>query len=171
MGLRIGRQAHSHERGGLASSTGQGTVVSQGERAGANVLVDAYSEEVPMAPIGSKHTRGAPMVDDDPDVIGSAAWMERDQFVYFVTMARELGNPSDWQSFRDELVSALRAAWGIDALWLHLDAEAQRDRRAGRIALAYELVDETRTHHDPATSWDAFVESLWSSRAPLTGAA
>jgi hypothetical protein len=124
-----------------------------------------------MASEKAERVADSALVDDDPNVIGTSAWIERDQFVYFVTMARELGSPEDWDRFRDELVATLRAAWGIDALWLHLDANAQRDRRARRIALAYELVDEVRVHHDPASDWDGFMESLWSSRHSLTGAA
>lgn len=34
-------------------------------------------------------------LDDGPNVIGTSAWIERDQFVYFVTMARELGRPGE----------------------------------------------------------------------------
>ena len=107
--------------------------------------------------------------DDDLNVVGSSAWIERDQFVYFVTLAHELGSPHDWEAFREELVGALRAAWGLDALWLDLDAAGQQDRRAERLSLAYELVDETRRHHDPSADWDGFLESLWSSRRSLTG--
>ena len=109
------------------------------------------------------------IADGDPNVVGTSAWIERDQFVYFVTMARELGSPNDWQVFRDELVAALRAAWGIDAIWLHLDAAGQQGRRARRVSLAYDIVDETRRHHDPSVDWDGFLEYLWSSRRPLTG--
>jgi hypothetical protein len=124
-----------------------------------------------MASEKAERVGDSALVDDDPNVIGTSAWIERDQFVYFVTMARELGSPADWDRFRDELVAALRAAWGIDALWLHLDANAQHDRRARRISLAYKVVDEVRVNYDPASDWDGFMESLWSSRHALTGAA
>jgi hypothetical protein len=111
---------------------------------------------------------GGVSIDDDADVVGSSAWIERDQFVYFVTMAHELGSPHDWQVFRDELVAALRAAWGIDAIWLHLDAAGQRERRASRLELAYDIVDEVRTRHDPAADWDSFMTALWTARLRLT---
>lgn len=111
------------------------------------------------------------LIDDDPNVVGSSAWIERDQFVYFVTMARELGSPHHWRTFRDELVAALRAAWGLDAIWLNLDTNAQHARRAMRISLAYDLVDEARERHDPAVDWDGYMESLWSSRCSLTDTA
>lgn len=121
-----------------------------------------------MSGTGVEQEGALAWVDDDPEVVGSSAWIEREQFVYFVTMARELGNPGDWQPFRDELVSALRAAWGIDAVWLHLDGPARQARRASRLACAYAVVDQARDHSDPVGDWDAFVAALWSFRGPLT---
>ena len=98
-------------------------------------------------------------MDDDPNVIGTSAWIERDQFVYFVTMAREPGNPRDPQVLRNELVAALHAAWGIDGTWLHLDANARHDRCVRRISLANAVVEEVRWHHDPASGSDGFLEA------------
>jgi hypothetical protein len=121
-----------------------------------------------VAPIASSSGAASTLaVDDDPTVIGTSAWIERDQFVYFVTMARELGNPEDWATFRDQLVSALKAAWGLDAIWLHLPPDRQARRRAQRIATTYEIVDEVRTRHDPLTDWDAYFDALWAARSPL----
>ena len=105
--------------------------------------------------------------DDDSTVIGTSAWIERDQFVYFVTMARELGNPGNWEAFRDQIVSALRAAWGLDAIWLNLPTDQRQHRRAWRTATAYEVVDKIRSSHDPLTDWDCFFEALWAARGPL----
>lgn len=106
--------------------------------------------------------------DDDPEVVGTSAWIEREQFVYFVTMARELGDPGDWSRFREQLVAALRAAWGLDTIWLHLNGEEQQRRRASRIATAYEVVDAVRRGRDPLTQWEAFSGALWVARTPLT---
>lgn len=106
-------------------------------------------------------------VDDDPTVIGTSAWIERDQFVYFVTMARELGDPGNWAVFRDQLVAALRAAWGLDALRLNLAADMRERRRAQRIVTVYEVVDSIRARHDPLTEWAAFFDDLWAARGPL----
>ena len=103
----------------------------------------------------------------DHRVWGSPAFIERDQFVYFVTLARELGDPADWPGFREELVAALTAAWGLDAIWSHLDVETQRQRTNGRLQRAYALVDELRSRHDPLTDWDRFFEGLWAARGPL----
>ena len=110
-------------------------------------------------------------VDDDPTMIGTSAWIERDQFVYFVTMARELGDPENWEKFRTQLVSALRAAWGLDAIRLNLPADQQERLRAQRIATTYEVVDSIRARHDPLTDWDAFFDALWDARGPLVGSA
>ena len=107
-------------------------------------------------------------VDQASGIVGTSAWIEREQFVYFVTMARELGDPGDWSAFRDQLVAALRAAWGLDTIWLHLTGEEQQRRRSSRIATAYEVVDAVRGDHDPLTQWEAFADALWDARAPLT---
>lgn len=106
-------------------------------------------------------------LDDDASVFGSAAFVERDQFVYFVTLARELGDPADWPGFRDELVTALNAAWGLDTIWSDLPAEVQRERTATRLQRAHEILDEVRQHHDPLCDWDRFVDVLWDSRSRL----
>ena len=106
-------------------------------------------------------------VDSDPTVVGTSAWIERDQFVYFVTMARELGDPGNWATFRDQLVAALRAAWGLDAMWSDLAADRQQRRRGDRLATAYEIVDAARLRHDPLTDWDKYFDALWAARAPL----
>ena len=55
--------------------------------------------------------------DGDHGVWGSAAWVARDQFAHFVTLAHQHGEPSNWSSFRLELVGALNAAWGFDTRW------------------------------------------------------
>lgn len=105
--------------------------------------------------------------DDDAAVFGSAAFVERDQFVYFVTLARELGDPADWPAFRDELVAALNAAWGLDTIWSDLPTEVQRERTGTRFQRAYELVDEVRQRHDPLCDWDRFAAVLWDARHRL----
>ena len=105
--------------------------------------------------------------DNDHTVIGTPAWIERDQYVYFVTMAHELGDPADWPRFRDRLVSALNAAWALDTVWAHLDRQAQQQRTAERHRLAFAIVDEVRARHDPVTGWDGFFDALWDARGPL----
>ena len=104
------------------------------------------------------------------DVDGSDelfAFVERDQYVYFVTMAHELGVPARWPDFRDRLVAALNAAWGLDSVWVHHSREAQQRRTAERFRRAYAIVDQVRAGHDPATDWDAFFDALWDARGPL----
>jgi hypothetical protein len=124
-----------------------------------------------VEPIASGSSAAATLaVDDDPAVIGTSAWIEREQFVYFVTMARQLGDPGNWASFRGQLVSALNTAWGLDAIRLVLPVDEQKRRRAERIAATCEVLDAVRASHDPLTDWDAFFDALWAARAPLVEA-
>jgi hypothetical protein len=94
-------------------------------------------------------------------------FIERDQFVYFVTMERELGTPGDWSSFRVGLVDALTVAWGLDTVWVDLDRPSQLQRIARRRQAAFGIVDQVRAAHDPVTDWDAFFDALWQARGPL----
>lgn len=105
--------------------------------------------------------------DDDAAVFGTAAFVERDQFVYFVTLARELYDPADWPGFRGELVAALNAAWGLDTIWSDLPAGVQRQRTETRLQRALELVDEVRRLHDPLSDWDRYAAALWDARHHL----
>jgi hypothetical protein len=105
--------------------------------------------------------------DDDAAVFGSAAFVERDQFVYFVTLARELGDPADWPGFRSELVAALNAAWGLDTIWSDLPDQVQRERTEARLQRAHVVLDEVRQQHDPFCDWDRFADELWHSRNRL----
>ena len=100
-------------------------------------------------------------------VWATPAFIERDQFVYFVTLARERGDPADWPSFRVELVAALTAAWGLDTRWTDLDAAAQQTQVDQKRRRAFELVDHIRTRHDPLCDWDGFFDALWAAREPL----
>ena len=104
---------------------------------------------------------------DDPAVWGSPAFIERDQFVYFVTLTHELSDPTDWPTFRRELVAALTAAWGLDTIWTGVPPDIQQRDTAVRLDRAFVLVDEIRAGHDPVVDWDAFFDALWDARGPL----
>ena len=104
---------------------------------------------------------------DEAAVWGTPAFIERDQFVYYVTMAHELSDPSDWPAFRRELVAALTAAWGLDTRWTDLDPAAQHSEVAVRQRRAFVLVDQVRAGHDPVADWDGFFDALWDARGPL----
>lgn len=84
-------------------------------------------------------------------------WIERDQFVYYVEMERQLGDPSDWPSFREGVISALEAAFG----W---EPTGDGDVLARRL----DVLDVVRGAHDPVAEWDAFFEALWRARGSLT---
>ena len=103
---------------------------------------------------------------------GQAGWatpefITRDQFVYYVTLAREQGDPADWPAFRVELVAALTAAWGLDTRWTDLDATAQQAQVDQRRRRAFALVDDVRARHDPLGDWAGFFDALWAERSPL----
>ena len=105
------------------------------------------------------------MKDGEQAVWGSAGFITRDQFVYFVTLAREKGDPADWPRFRVELVDALTAAWGLDTRWTDLDRDAREGEVAQRRRRAFDLVDQVRSRHDPLCDWDRFFDALWEGRA------
>ena len=95
------------------------------------------------------------------------AWIERDQYVYFVTLAHELTGTADWPALREELVAALTAAWGLTTIWGHLDRAANERRATERIRRAFVVLDQVRARHDPAEDWEAFFDALWEARGPL----
>lgn len=104
---------------------------------------------------------------DEAAVWGTPAFIERDQFVYYLTLAHQLSDPTDWPAFRRELVAALTAAWGLDTIWIGTPADVQQRRTAARLDRAFVLVDEIRADHDPAGDWEAFFNALWDARGPL----
>lgn len=63
--------------------------------------------------------RRRPMFDEPGIDLGSdLAWIQRDQYVYYLEMAHALGvlgNPDDWASFRADLAEALAAHDGMGA--------------------------------------------------------
>lgn len=90
---------------------------------------------------------------DDPGIdVDEIAWIERDQFVYFMEMEHQLGDPTDWPAFRVGLGEALAAAFG----WLPEAPEGTDDAVLGRL-------DSARETADPTTEWDRFLEAVWST--------
>ena len=85
------------------------------------------------------------------------AWIHRDQFVHYVQLAHALGDPRDWPRFREDLMRALTAVFGLTAANTN-GALPPRQRRA------LEILDEIRPHHHPATDWPAFFDTLWNRR-------
>jgi hypothetical protein len=95
---------------------------------------------------------------DEPGIgVEDLAWIYRDQYVHYVQLAHALGDPADWTHFRDDLLRALTAAFGLNPSNAG-GGLAPRQRRA------LEVLDVTRQHHDPATDWPAFFDLLWSRR-------
>ena len=94
-------------------------------------------------------------------------WIQRDQYVYYLEMARALTvDPHDWPQLRADLLRALTAAFGLD----HPDHGCGSSPVAtltGRQRRAAALLDDIRTRHDPATDWPAFFDDLWNRRHHL----
>ncbi len=85
-------------------------------------------------------------------------WIHRDQFVHYIQLAYVLSDPNDWSHLREELLQALTAAFGLDA------CHANGERLTPSQQRALEVLDEIRPHHDPATEWLAFFDTLWTRR-------
>lgn len=95
--------------------------------------------------------------------IDELAWIERDQFVYFATIAFMLGDPSDWPSFRQDMLAALVAA-GLQPRWLtasHVGAVDPADLPPQRQEATLGLLDEVRSQVDPAGNWEGCLQVLW----------
>jgi hypothetical protein len=84
-------------------------------------------------------------------------WIHRDQFVHYVQLAHALGDPGDWSRFREDLMRALTAAFG-------LDAEYATGGLTPRQRHALKVLDKVWADHDPATDWPAFFDTLWNRR-------
>lgn len=93
--------------------------------------------------------------------------IEREGFVHFVTIARRCGHDGRWTVFREELVSALTAAFGLDSRWLDRDQELETARIAERCRRAFVLVDQAAGRFDPVSQWPQFREALWDGRQAL----
>lgn len=88
------------------------------------------------------------MFDRNGVGIDDLAWIRRDQYVHYTTLAHQLGDPHDWPRFRHDLADAITAAFGL---------HPRRQR-------VLDLLDAVRTHHGPATNWPAFFDALWARR-------
>jgi hypothetical protein len=87
----------------------------------------------------------------------ASAWIHRDQFVHYIQLAHALGDPGDWSRFREDLMRALTAAFG-------LDAEYATGQLTPRQRNALEVLDKVWADHDPTTDWPAFFNTLWNRR-------
>lgn len=93
--------------------------------------------------------------------------IERESFLQFVTIARRCGHANDWTVFRDELVSALTAAFGLDSRWVDLNHDQETARIAARRRRAFALVNQAAARHDPVSQWPHFREAVWNGRHAL----
>ena len=94
---------------------------------------------------------------DQPGIgVEDLAWIHRDQFVHYVQRAHALGDPRDWSRFRQDLLRALTAAFGLDA--------GTDDESPSRQHRVLQVLDEIRRRYDPAVDWPIFFEAVWTRR-------
>jgi hypothetical protein len=91
------------------------------------------------------------MLDRTGIGVDDLAWIHRDQFVHYLTVAQAT-DPCDWPSFRLAVSDALAAALGLD------DNEAEA-------ALA--VVDQVHGLRDPVSEWHEFLGELWRRRRAI----
>lgn len=96
---------------------------------------------------------------DQPGIgVEDLPWIQRDQFVHYLQLARSLGDGHDWPRLRLDLLGGLTAAFGLNAR--HTHADELTPSQCGVL----ELLDEVRHQHNPATDWPAFFDTLWTRR-------
>ena len=88
------------------------------------------------------------------------AWVEREQFAYYLTVAYMSADPTDWPSFRRAIHGALVATLYLDR---HLAADASPDGVPDQ-RHAMRLLDDIRDRYNPAVTWAGFVLELWTRR-------
>ena len=89
--------------------------------------------------------------------------LERDEFVYYLTVAYMSVDPANWPAFRRAIHGALVAA-------LYLGEQLQHDGRtngASRQFGVLRLLDDVRDRYDPAVNWAGFAIELWDRRKEL----
>ena len=87
--------------------------------------------------------------------VDDLVWIQRDQFVHYLGLARATHGAEGWPTFRQALLEALIAAFGLDH-----GTDGLGVRRAAALA----LLDTIRPIHDPVDDWHAFREALWARR-------
>jgi hypothetical protein len=100
---------------------------------------------------------GAAVHGDDDQLF---AWVERDQFAYYLTIAYMTADPNDWPPFRRAIHGALVAALCLDR---HLARDVPADEAPDELH-AMRLLDDVRRRYNPAVTWAGFVLELWTRR-------
>jgi hypothetical protein len=103
------------------------------------------------------------MSHDHASELDLLGWAERDQFVYYLTIAYMLTDPAEWPAFR-------RAVYGgVVALTLRPaptgpDPDPRASPDLSRRRRAWLLLDRIRDRHDPAVDWPGFLTVHWDRR-------
>lgn len=93
------------------------------------------------------------------------AWVQHEQFHYYLELARQDGDARDWATFRLSLLHSLTAAFGLGSPKPFEEPRecsftADQERVAG-------MLDQVRGQLDPETEWFAFVKVLWAHRVEI----
>lgn len=108
-------------------------------------------------------TRKGTVMSDQPGItMDDLTWIRRDQFVYYLEMARALGDPNHWPRFRDDLLRALTAAFSLDVD----DPDAGWTSHGNR-QRALHVLELVASRHDPDSDWRGFFDELWASRGHI----
>lgn len=98
---------------------------------------------------------GRTMFDQPGIGMEDLAWIQRDQFTHYVSMARSTHDPADWPTLRAALVEALTAAFSLDD---------EFSCRSGEVEVARAVLDSVRQAFDPKVEWNEFEDALWARR-------
>lgn len=93
------------------------------------------------------------------------AWVQHEQFHYYLELAGQDDDARDWKTFRLSLLHSLTAAFGLGSPKPFEEPRggsftADQRRVAG-------MLDQIRGQLDPETEWFAFVKVLWGRRGEI----
>jgi hypothetical protein len=97
--------------------------------------------------------------------LAEIAWVQHEQFHYYLELARQDGDARDWKTFRLSLLHSLTAPFGLGS------RKPFEEPREGSFTADQErvarLLDQLRGEVDPETEWFAFVKLLWGRRGEI----
>lgn len=95
------------------------------------------------------------------------AAIQRDEFVYYTTIAYMQADATDWPALRQALLGALVAALGLWRPPTQPDPSSTWRANARMQRQALELLDRVGARYDPAINWAGFLLELWEHRHQL----
>jgi hypothetical protein len=108
------------------------------------------------------------MSHDHASALDLLGWAERDQFVYYLTIAYMLTDPADWPAFRRAIYGGIVAALTLRPAPTGPYPDPRASPDLSRRRRAWLVLDRIRDRHDPAVDWPGFLAELWYRRGELT---